>query len=234
MINRILIRIKVVQMLYSYLLTRSEFRIEAAPEKKTRDSIYAYRLYLDLLLLILKLSGQKVIASDRTLPLLDKSGKNPLANSAIAKSLASLSELREHASKNPDYLEDFSAAISDIHAEIVESSVFKDYAKKRKREINDDLNLWATLLETVVEKNKKFEATCRESADFTLAGYRRAFQMAIATLRDYTDTRSSLVNARKSLDASLEQAHLLYYALLWLPVELTRMEAQNLDAAKEK
>ena len=34
MINRILIRIKVVQMLYAYLLTRSEFHIESAPAKK--------------------------------------------------------------------------------------------------------------------------------------------------------------------------------------------------------
>ena len=53
MINRILIRIKVVQMLYSYLLTRKEFKIESAPESVSRDKRYGYALYLDLLLLIL-------------------------------------------------------------------------------------------------------------------------------------------------------------------------------------
>ncbi len=41
MINRILIRIKVVQLLYSYLLTRSEFRIVTAPEKSTADGKYS-------------------------------------------------------------------------------------------------------------------------------------------------------------------------------------------------
>ena len=37
MINRILIRVKVVQMLYSYLLTQSEFHIDAAPEAPSAD-----------------------------------------------------------------------------------------------------------------------------------------------------------------------------------------------------
>ena len=44
MINRILIRIKVVQMLYSYLLTRKEFKIEVAQENASRDKKYAYTL----------------------------------------------------------------------------------------------------------------------------------------------------------------------------------------------
>ena len=58
MINRVLIRIKVVQMLYSYLLTKSEFRIEPAPESATRDKRFAYTVYIDTLLMILRLSGQ--------------------------------------------------------------------------------------------------------------------------------------------------------------------------------
>ena len=60
MINRVLIRVKVVQMLYSYLLTRSEFKIETAPESASRDKRYAYTAYVNLLLLILELSGYNV------------------------------------------------------------------------------------------------------------------------------------------------------------------------------
>lgn len=56
MINRVLIRIKVVQMLYSYLLTKSEFKIEPAPESATRDKRFAYTVYIDTLLMILRLS----------------------------------------------------------------------------------------------------------------------------------------------------------------------------------
>lgn len=47
-------------MLYAYMLTRSEFRIQNAPETASRDSKYAYSLYTDLLLLMLELSGYNV------------------------------------------------------------------------------------------------------------------------------------------------------------------------------
>ena len=43
MINRSLIRIKTIQILYSYLLTRSDFHLESAPEgtKANADSVFA-------------------------------------------------------------------------------------------------------------------------------------------------------------------------------------------------
>lgn len=63
MINRVLIRIKVVQMLYCYLLSQNEFKIEPAPdESASRDKKYAYSLYLDLLMMVLELSGYNVRA----------------------------------------------------------------------------------------------------------------------------------------------------------------------------
>ena len=43
MINRVLIRIKVVQLLYSYLLSQNEFRIEAQVENPSRDKSMAMR-----------------------------------------------------------------------------------------------------------------------------------------------------------------------------------------------
>ena len=64
MINRTLIRLKTVQMLYSYLLTRHEFTVESEPQKQDRDSKSAYALYLDILLVILKLSGCRLGNSD--------------------------------------------------------------------------------------------------------------------------------------------------------------------------
>ena len=49
MINRVLIRIKVVQMLYSYLLTEKLFMIESQPTPPTKEKRFAYKLYLDIL-----------------------------------------------------------------------------------------------------------------------------------------------------------------------------------------
>ena len=56
MINRILIRIKVVQMLYSYLLVEKDFSLESQPSAPTKEKRFAYSLYLDLLTLMVQLS----------------------------------------------------------------------------------------------------------------------------------------------------------------------------------
>ncbi|MDE6262075.1 MAG: hypothetical protein K2M09_02075, partial [Muribaculaceae bacterium] len=61
MVNRVLIRLKVVQMLYSYMLTRSEFKIEMPAETSSPDRRYSFKAYAELLLLILGLSGRRVV-----------------------------------------------------------------------------------------------------------------------------------------------------------------------------
>ena len=68
MINRVLIRIKVVQMLYSYLLTRSEFRIIEMPENPSRDKKYAFKLYHDLLMFLPQLAGQRIQTAEAVGP----------------------------------------------------------------------------------------------------------------------------------------------------------------------
>ncbi len=68
MINRVLIRIKVVQMLYSYLLTRSEFRIIEMPENPSRDKKYAFKLYHDLLMFLPQLAGQRIQTAEAVVP----------------------------------------------------------------------------------------------------------------------------------------------------------------------
>lgn len=58
--------------------------------------------------------------------------------------------------------------------------------------------------------------------------------MVISTIDNFSDTRSMLADAQKSLDKSLDKAHELYHALLLLSVEITNMQYQRLDAAKHK
>ena len=55
MINRILIRIKVIQTLYSFLLVEKQFSIESNPSAPTKEKRFAYSLYLDMLVLLIKL-----------------------------------------------------------------------------------------------------------------------------------------------------------------------------------
>ncbi|MCH5233475.1 MAG: hypothetical protein J1E78_07525, partial [Muribaculaceae bacterium] len=56
MINRVLIRIKTVQLLYAYLLIEKPFRLESQPSSPTKEKRFAYSLYLDMNYLMLKIA----------------------------------------------------------------------------------------------------------------------------------------------------------------------------------
>ena len=91
MINRILIRIKVVQILYSYLLTKGEFKLETFNDNSSRDKKYASSFYFDLILLILKLSGYNIGNKANITPSL-------LQNCKIAKLLINNDDIKVNVS----------------------------------------------------------------------------------------------------------------------------------------
>lgn len=234
MINRVLIRIKVVQLLYSYLLTKSDFKIEGAPEKQTRDYIYAYRTYVDILLLILKLSGQKLSPGDKALSLANEAGKNPFAKSVVAQSLAKLTDIKELGVKNAERMIRFNDTAEQIFSTLCNQSIVREFAKRRKPELSEDVKMWITLIDGILSVDETLLANMRSDEDFTIAGFQRGLTWAISTLNGYSDTQSSLIGAKRQLQISLQQAHLLYFALLQLPVEITKLQYEQLEAAKEK
>ncbi len=138
MINRTLIRLKVVQMLYSYLITRSEFRLIPPPEKKSRDNRAAYALYLDIMLMILQLSGYNV-KNSRKNPLEGVMINPKLSSSKMAKSLASDTDIKDVIFKEISTIDSFDDVSYDIYREIIDSEAFHDYSKIKKPEIKDDV-----------------------------------------------------------------------------------------------
>ncbi len=236
MINRVLIRIKVVQMLYSYLLTRSEFKIEPAPDTTSRDRKYAYAVYLDLLLLILELSGLNVKNGCEAAahPLASLGHSNPLAGSRLATSLAGDDNIREIILRGASGIAELDPIVMRLHQTIVASPAFIDYKKIKKPELKDDVRFWSVILRTVIANNTTLHDVLRQDAAYTGTGFNRGLQMVLDTLNNYNDTRSMLAGARNSLDASLAKAYELYHAMLLLPVEITREESLRQDANKNK
>lgn len=234
MINRILIRIKVIQMLYSFMLTRSDFRIQEAPSKKTRDSKFAYEMYLDTLLLILKLSGRKISPKDEIPNPATSQIAPAIHNAKMISSLASNSELQELIVKYNRDLSQYADCLGYLMDEICDSSAARDYVKKRKKTLAEDVEFWALILETILLKDEKFIEAARRNEDFTVIGFEAGIKMAIDTLRNFYDVKSAIVNSRRSLQESLEQAYKLYAGLLLLPRDITRLREEQIETAKEK
>lgn len=232
MINRVLIRIKVVQMLYCYLLTHSEFKLQDAPEGGSRDKKYAYTLYCDLLLLILRLSGYRTSPKGLKSSAID-SNKYLSANK-ISKLLASDSEMKALGVKSEDMLEKYGEAVYALFDEITHSAIYRSYTHTRNHNLESDVTFWVTLLNTVIAKSPEFIAAARKSESYTIAGFEQGIAMAADSLTRITDSRMMFVNARQALKRSLDEAYKLYHALLALPLEITRFEDLRLDNARNK
>lgn len=232
MINRVLIRIKVIQILYSYLLTQSDFHIESAPESESRDKRYAYSLYLDLLLLILRISGFRLAGSEKLVGAI--SDNKYLSAGKMVRSLFSDVNVRSVIFRRAANSEALTDAALAIYGKITQSGAYRSYIRTKDLSMKDDVAFWVVIIRTIMEKSPELTEAARKNPDYTIAGYEHAFKMLISTLEGFSDTRTMFIEARNSLERSLDKARELYFALLLLPIELTRLQARRLDNARHK
>lgn len=163
MINRVLIRIKVVQMLYAYLLTQSEFKVEQAPDpSSSRNKLYAYSLYLDLLLFILKMSGYRVHSTGQEALVAGVGDNKYLQANKMVRSLASNDEIRRAILKERSSIDDFNFALPSVYSSILESSPYKSYIRLKKRELKQDVDFWIDIINMVIAKSPEFLAAARK------------------------------------------------------------------------
>lgn len=232
MINRILIRIKVIQILYSYLLSRNDFQIDTTPRGTARDRDFAYAVYLDMLMLIQELSGIRITNGERRPIAIDVN--KYLRTNRIGRALADNDTMRGLQSKNLAHLNTLAPLMQGLSDRITSSAAFTDYSRKRSRSLEDDVRLWSVILETVILKDKELTQALRTDPDFSLSGFHHGVQAAVETLRSYGDSRAAYLKARTDLRTSLDKAAELYYALFALIVDLTQEQADRLEAAKNK
>ncbi len=226
---------KVVQMLYSYLLTRSDFKTLPEPESHSRDKRYAYSLYCDLLLLLIDASGFRIVNFEGRprFEFIGTRGKYDVTS--IAKALADDDEMKEIALRHKSFYDALRPISERLRAEVKESSIYKEYQRKKEApEIQDEVTMWKTILHTILLRNEQLKALIHSNPDFTHVGYDLALNMLEETLNDYSTTRSSLVDANRGLAASLDKSYELYMSLLQLMVDLTDMRNRQLDEAKHK
>ena len=221
-------------MLYSYLLTRSEFQLQQAPDGRSRDNKYAYVTYLNILLLIMELSGYRTDNSRRRNPLESLGDSNMLSGNKLASALAANIDIRDVIAKGDTGIEVFDDTLLRIYSLIQKSAVYADYRKKKRHDLEEDVQFWTVVINTIIATNPLVTEAARTQSSFTLAGFQKGVEMVVRTINEYQDSQTSLVKAKKSLDESLEKAYELYHALLLLPVFITDMESERIESAKAK
>lgn len=232
MVNRILIRIKVVQMLYAYLLTRTEFKIDVQDDPGTSsDRRFASGAYTDLLMLLLELTAHNTTNLNKVSTYaIDRK----LAESVVGQALASNSDIRSIVFKQSFRADVVAGLVSHLHDKIVESAAFKEFKRKRKVDLETEVELWYVLLRTTIAKDSDFLATMRDLPGFSKAGLEMAIDRTVETLRSYYGSRAGYYKALKNLETSLRKAHALYMGMFVLIVRLTEQRERQIENAKTK
>ena len=167
MINRELIRIKVVQLTYAYYQNGSK-NIDSAEKELTFSLSKAYDLYNYLLALIVGITHE----SRRHLEVAQSRAKRegtPMPSQKFAYNRFAM-QLEENKMLN-DFLEtqkknwnDEPEFLKKIYTQITESQIYKDYMASPDDDYANDRELWRKLYRTLIQDNDTLDALLEEQS----------------------------------------------------------------------
>ncbi len=225
MINRILIRIKVIQILYSFLLVEKQFSLVELPESPTKEKRFAYSLYLDTLVLMLKVAES----------IARRGGDKPLEETRFIKRLKSDDTIKSQLSRYRVAPFPFEGVVDSIADKVKESAIYKNYLKDRKdNKLGIDTTIWNDIYDQIISRDADVNKIISNRENFTLKAVDRTRDFMNETFSNFMASQDSGSEAIAVLHQSLDKARELYFRLLWLPVELTDMQERRLDDRRHK
>lgn len=225
MINRILIRIKVIQILYSFLLVEKQFTLESNPTAPTKEKRFAYSLYLDMLVLLIKLAN----SVER------RQGEYPLASTRFISRLLIDDTIKSMLAKYREQPFPYSGIVDSLAAEIKESGIYKKYLKDSGNDIGaGEEHLWRDIFNVIVLNNPEVMSITSRRPNYTLKGLERMSDMMSRTFVNFLASQDNIAEVERALATSLDKARELYFRMLYLPVELTDLQDRIIDENRYK
>lgn len=225
MINRILIRIKAVQILYSFMLLEKHFSLESAPTAPTKEKRFAYSLYLDMLVLMLKVAEET-----------DPRGRvRPLEETRFVKRLKTDETVKSLMAKYRVAPFPYEGVVESLANKVKESAIYRNLKENYKGGVNGaDEAVWSEIYNLIIYPDATVGEITSQRENFTLRGVERSREMLNDTFANFMSSQESGADAINALRESLEKARELYFRLLWLPVELTDHEERRLDDRRHR
>ncbi len=220
MINRVLIRIKVVQILYSYLVSDSAFSIEQPAESQTREKRFAYQAYLDMLALMVEAAGK----------IKQRGGYAPLAHTRFIETIATEERISAIVRRRVQTGFTLESLAEGVASKIKESALYRNFIKDG----SEDHRIWSDLYKYFVAEDSGLIAEFSKRENYTLHGLERARKMIESTFSAFYASSDDVSGAVKSLERSLRTSRELYLRLLTLPVAITKMREQEIEDNRNK
>lgn len=224
MINRVLIRIKVVQLLYSYLLTDNQFMLESQPSAPTKEKRFAYNLYLDVLMLLVKISER----------IERRGGYRPLADTRFIKKILADDKLKSLQMKYRHEPFPLERIVDHLAESIQESGLYKNFLKDNNAGEAEDDKIWENLFDIVIICDPAVTAAFATRENYTIRGVERMRDMIKGSFSHFYASRDNIDDALRTLALSMSKARELYFRLLLLPVELTNLREMQIEENRNK
>ena len=224
MINRVLIRIKVIQLLYSYLLIENHFMLESKPSAPTKEKRYAYSLYLDMLVLMVKISEN----------IEKRGGYRPLEDTRFIKKLLADDTIKALLKRYRIEPFKFESSVAPLAEQIKESGLYKNFLKSQNSSEGEDDQIWENITKMFLYPDARLRSGFAQRENYTIGGVERMKGMLEETFKNFYASRDNLDDALNSLRFSMNKARDLYFRLLILPVELVRLRESQIEENREK
>ncbi len=155
MINRVLIRAKVVQNLYSYMFTRPECTLSKALKDLDASLSKTYELYHYLLRLPVELTHLQEMrldeARNKYLPTEEELNPNmKFVNNRLVAALAANDELQQYAQEHTVTWNDDPILERLVLERVTKSDLYQKYMESSEDSMNDDSLLWQHLMKQVI------------------------------------------------------------------------------------
>lgn len=161
MINRVLIRLKVVQIVYAYYQNGGK-NLEAAEKELFYSLSKAYDLYNYLLLLMVEVTrfADRRIDNRRHKLRPTEEDLNPntrFIDNAFIAQLAANAQLEEYCSSQKRSWEDESEFVKRLFERIEATEAYQEYMAKDTLTYEDDRELWRKLYRTEIAQNEELD-----------------------------------------------------------------------------
>ena len=167
MINRELIRIKIVQLTYAYYQNGNK-NIESAEKELLFSLSKAYDLYNYLLALIVGITHESrrylEVAQSRARREGTKEPSPKFAYNRFAMQLEENHMLNEFLETQKKNWSDEPEFLKKIYTQITESQIYKDYMDSPEDNYDTDRELWRKLYRTLIQDNKDLDALLEEQS----------------------------------------------------------------------
>ena len=223
MINRVLIRMKAVQLLYSYLLVDKPFMLESQPTAPTKEKRFAYGLYLDLIYLMIRISRNVT----------GKGKAHPLTQSRFIIASEEDERMKPVLIQYQEAHYPFSKIEGRLSEIVKDSLLFREYEKNLGEGKPND-NFWENIFRAIIMPDAGVNDIIKEIPGYSLSGVDRMIALMDATFKNFYSSKGNLTDALKTLEMSLQKARDLYMRLLSLPVELTSLRLRQLEQNRNK